>query len=428
MAAGSAKNSSVSTRLGNKLQVIELADINNQHISTLNTSGWIADLVNTGKTHLLDELFQSVISPTDKVRTYLGKPVSIDFFKDPNYWYDYELNLDIFAASEKLGIDPISLGKCTVYNNLYSKGSVILSIVNMIGIGPALQGVQRVNGKYNKSKTVKISQVSDTGGVVELHYQPGFSHTPYLTKQNIGCYLAVLEYLQYQNVTFSILTDQFYPDVPTGYSRIQFHWQKRFFFNRLLDPITDFLADKVFGRYIRTNKCLHKYHANLIQNYEYQLSIKENLLSDIEQTHANQLEQQQRVIDMQSQQLIEAQAELNSAHQQEKHKIECWFEEHVSKQSIKASDLASYIGMSESVMNRKIKLFFGSSFKKMLVAKRIAEAKQMLISKSPTQTAYSTGFRTPSHFSEVFKKEVGSTPSEFANQSHEAIKPNVEIR
>lgn len=200
--------------------IVELSDASNQHISTLNTSGWITLLIETDKSRLVTQIFNHLLEEQDTKRTYLGSPITIDFLKDPNYWIDYELNLKIFQNFEKYGLDPIELGKATVIKTLSNRGSIILSIVNLVGLGPTLNGVQKVNEKYNQSKIAKVSEVTSTSGIVELFYLTGFSHFKYVTMHNIGCYLAVLEYLQYEEVNYHIEVDRYSNDSECGQGEI----------------------------------------------------------------------------------------------------------------------------------------------------------------------------------------------------------------
>tara|TARA_Y100000296_G_scaffold85955_1_gene124151 strand:+ start:2066 stop:3262 length:1197 start_codon:yes stop_codon:yes gene_type:complete len=393
--------------------IVELSDASNQHISTLNTSGWITLLMETGKSQLVTQIFNHLLEEQYIKRTYLGSPITIDFLKDPNYWIDYELNLQIFKNFEKYGLDPIELGKATVIKNLSNRGSIILSIVNLVGLGPTLNGVQKVNEKYNQSKIAKVSEVTTTSGIVELFYLTGFSHFEYVTMHNIGCYLAVLEYLQYEEVNYHIEVDRYSNDSECGYSKIRFRWKKKSKLNNFVATIKKLFADKFLEGYLRSNSYLHTYHSDLMQNYEYQLSIKEQLLREREIAHLNLVKQYKAIIADQTEELIKTKSELEKSILDSKEMIIDWFNENCENSDLKASDLSTFLSISEAKMNSKLKYMFALTFKKLLINVRIEKACALLTHKTPTEVAYTVGFKSPSHFSEVFRKEKGMTPSQF---------------
>ncbi len=396
--------------------IVELSDTSNQHISTLNTSGWISQLEKTGKSHLINQIFNELLRKQDKQRTYLGSPITIEFLKDPNYWFDYELNLQIFKRFEIYGLDPVQLGKATVSQTLNNKGSMILAVVNLVGLGRTLRGVQRVNEKYNQSKMAKVSEVTSTGGVVELFYFKGFTHFRYVTMHNIGCYLAVLEYLQYEKVSYHTEVDIFGNDLESGYSKIRFTWKKKSRLRNTVETVQKLLADKFLNKYLRSNSYLHTYHSDLMQNYEYQLSIKENLQREREAAHIALVNQYKEVIAEKNQELFKTKSELEESILESKKMIVAWLNDNCDNSNLKAVDLSNYLSISETKMNLKLKYMFSLTFKKLLINIRIERACALLTHKSPTEVAYSVGFKSPSHFSEVFKKEKGITPSQFKQE------------
>lgn len=393
--------------------IVELSDASNQHISTLNTSGWITLLMETGRSRLVTQIFNQLLEEQDIKRTYLGSPITIDFLKDPNYWIDYELNLQIFQSFEKHGLDPIELGKATVIKTLSNKGSIILSIVNLVGLGPTLSGVQKVNERYNQSKIAKVSEVTTTSGIVELFYLTGFSHFKYVTMHNIGCYIAVLEYLQYEEVNFHIEVDRYRNDSECGYSKIRFRWKGKSKLNNLMATIKKLCADNFLKDYLRSNSYLHTYHSDLMQNYEYQLSIKEQLLREREKAHLSLVKQYKEIIADQTEELIKTKSELEKSILDSKKMIIDWFNENCDNSDLKASDLSTFLSISEAKMNSKLKDMFALTFKKLLINVRIEKACALLTHKTPTEVAYTVGFKSPSHFSEVFRKEKGVTPTQF---------------
>ncbi|MCB0686605.1 MAG: helix-turn-helix transcriptional regulator [Saprospiraceae bacterium] len=68
--------------------------------------------------------------------------------------------------------------------------------------------------------------------------------------------------------------------------------------------------------------------------------------------------------------------------------------------------------MSRTHLYRKIKHYLSSSFTEILTTMRIDLAKELLHNSSLniSEIAYQVGFRDPSYFVRVFRKQTGKTP------------------
>lgn len=198
-----------------------------------------------------------------------------------------------------------------------------------------------------------------------------------------------------------------------GYSKIRFTWKRKSKLNNIIATIKKLFADSFLEDYLRSNSYLHTYHSDLMQNYEYQLSIKEQLLREREIAHLSLVKQYKEIIAEQNEELIKTKSELDKSMLDSKKMIIDWFNENCDNSDLKASDLSTFLSISEAKMNSKLKYMFALTFKKLLIHVRIEKACALLTHKTPTEVAYTVGFKSPSHFSEVFRKEKSMTPSQF---------------
>ncbi|KZX65667.1 AraC family transcriptional regulator [Vibrio sp. HI00D65] len=98
--------------------------------------------------------------------------------------------------------------------------------------------------------------------------------------------------------------------------------------------------------------------------------------------------------------------------------------------NISLDTLASYMGMSPATLKRRLSAE-DLSFSNLLKIKRIAHAATQLrtSTKSITQIAYESGFKSAAHFSTAFKTYHGKTPKDFrsliAQSQLQSVKPQV---
>jgi len=96
-------------------------------------------------------------------------------------------------------------------------------------------------------------------------------------------------------------------------------------------------------------------------------------------------------------------------------------EENMSNSKFSVSELASEIGMSHSVLYRKISALTGQTVTEFVRSIRLTKARQLLSNSHYNLSEISdmTGFSSPSYFSTCFKEKYGCAPSKFLrdNQS-----------
>jgi YesN/AraC family two-component response regulator len=94
-------------------------------------------------------------------------------------------------------------------------------------------------------------------------------------------------------------------------------------------------------------------------------------------------------------------------------------EKNISDSKFSVADFASDIGMSHSVLYRKISAVTGQTITEFIKTIRLTKAEQLLIKSNYHINKISdmTGFSSPSYFSTCFKKKHGFPPSEFDREN-----------
>lgn len=101
----------------------------------------------------------------------------------------------------------------------------------------------------------------------------------------------------------------------------------------------------------------------------------------------------------------------------------CDYIEKNFQDSVKLSDVAKLVNMSESAFSHFFKKKTGCSFIDYLNSVRIGKASQMLIdtTHSINEICYSCGFNNLSNFIRIFKKFKGPTPSEYRSKLQQIL-------
>lgn len=79
---------------------------------------------------------------------------------------------------------------------------------------------------------------------------------------------------------------------------------------------------------------------------------------------------------------------------------------------------ANALSVSENYLNRCVKAYYSKSCKQLIQENIILQSQKLMFesTKDISEIAFEMGFADPSHFSRVFKKVTGQTPSQFRNQ------------
>ena len=115
-------------------------------------------------------------------------------------------------------------------------------------------------------------------------------------------------------------------------------------------------------------------------------------------------------------------ADMPSVEEQEKtpddefaEKAKAFVQGNLTNSELSVEDLASAMGVSNSLLYLKCKKVLGMPPKKFLMEERLNMAKQLIQDPNinVTEVAYRCGFSDPKYFSKCFKKDTGVNPSEY---------------
>lgn len=398
--------------------MIELSLAENQQISTLNTSGYVNYVRKVLGEEALDGLFQGVLDDSgfSVNRVYLGRPVDIHYFLMPDNWIDNELSLQFFANLDSLGVDLLELGRAVVTERLMRKGRIVIGMIHLQGIGATFNGVQKVNALYNRTKDVTISGIQPTGGMVHLAYRKGIPHTEHVTHYNVGVYLGALDYLGYEDASYKIESNTYGDSSVLGETTVQFNWAKKSILDRLMFLIGGLMSRRIFRSYLKSSQFIHEFHGNLLEDYHFQISRKNELLKEREANYKNQLNLKNRRIADQESVISQQSKELAVYLDKFKLNAEAWLRDYACQQDVSVTDFAKHLNVTERTLNRKLTDIYGKSAKELIMEWRIERAKSLLPKMSVTAVSHSTGFNSSPVFSRAFKKATGLPPKQYADQ------------
>lgn len=134
----------------------------------------------------------------------------------------------------------------------------------------------------------------------------------------------------------------------------------------------------------------------------------------------NALAQQARLKEKLRKQLLPSSpsAEIESPNDVFLSKLYQFLEGHHTNSKLEVSEVAEAMGMSKSTLNRKLRSLLNVSALNLIKQYRLQRAVCLLESgESISAAAYSSGFESPSYFTQVFKESFGTTPSDFKKAS-----------
>ncbi|MCG8499635.1 MAG: AraC family transcriptional regulator [Firmicutes bacterium] len=86
---------------------------------------------------------------------------------------------------------------------------------------------------------------------------------------------------------------------------------------------------------------------------------------------------------------------------------------------VSMEDISKYMGFNQSYLGAVFKKVTGMTIKQMLIHIRMQKACELLLSGfSISQVSRSVGYNDPFHFSKMFKKNIGISPSQFVIEKH----------
>ena len=394
----------------------ELSLLENQHICTLNTCGYIAHIREVLGEEAVPLLFKDIFDHNGYAidRTYLGQPIGIDYFLQPDNWFDNELSLKFFSNVNDLGVDLVETGKVTVRNNLMQKNGVVLGLAQVVNMDKTFKGVNRVNALFNRTKTVGISGLSESGALLRLNYNPGFRHTEFVTKQNIGAYIAVLEFFGYREVTYRILTDECVGNSGCpGKTEIEFRWKPKGLWERIQFLLASLVSKRLMAPYLRSSRYIHDFHSTLVKDYQFQLSRKNQVLQELESRYRDELKAKDDVIASKNQLIQKQEQQLSERYLDFINVLEQWVTDCDVRKLSSVTEAAKAMNVTEKTLNRRIDAAYQKTAKQFLSEKLIERSKEMLEQHSIDEVAYKCGYASTSSYSRAFRRVTDFSPSEY---------------
>jgi AraC-like DNA-binding protein len=93
-------------------------------------------------------------------------------------------------------------------------------------------------------------------------------------------------------------------------------------------------------------------------------------------------------------------------------------EENMDASPLNVNFLATHMAVSRSTLNRKLSTLTGKSAHELIKNCRLKKAEKLLNSgRNVSETAYLTGFETPSYFIQCFKETYKITPKEYSKNN-----------
>ncbi len=121
-------------------------------------------------------------------------PVQEYHLNDFAYWVSNEFSLALFANSKKIIGDSNSLAKIAENSleHFFSKKS-ILFLSKVLDVRQISKQVARINNRFNRTKTVKLSELTPHRAVFQIHYHPNFRTTKDICNWNLGVYIGTVK-------------------------------------------------------------------------------------------------------------------------------------------------------------------------------------------------------------------------------------------
>ncbi|WP_430812680.1 MULTISPECIES: helix-turn-helix domain-containing protein [unclassified Carboxylicivirga] len=100
-------------------------------------------------------------------------------------------------------------------------------------------------------------------------------------------------------------------------------------------------------------------------------------------------------------------------------KVEQAIAQNLDNETFTVEQLARNVGLSRSMLHRKLVRLTGTNASEMISHKRLARARELLQNNEATvaETAYRVGFKNPSYFNKAFKRRYNISPGELRRRA-----------
>jgi two-component sensor histidine kinase len=175
-------------------------------------------------------------------------PVQEYHLNDSAYWVSNEFSLALFANSKKIIGDSKSLAEIGEISleHFFSKKS-ILFLSRVLGVKQISKQVAKINNRFNRTKKIKLTELTDNRAVFQIHYHPNFRTTKDICNWNLGIYIGTAKMAGGRDVrgkeTQCVLNGD-------DFCVIQLTWKKEaFFIKRLLRSVLKLITSDLIAEY-----------------------------------------------------------------------------------------------------------------------------------------------------------------------------------
>lgn len=223
----------------------------------------------------LPDLFRGILDTKTLISTnyqYLGKPLTLGYFKDVSNWYSNDINLTLFDNLTAMGIDAYNTGHYIITSAKKTHNIATIAYLQMLGTRGTISKVNQINQLYNRTKKVEIEFKADNLVCSKIFYENGCPHNKQVTRQNIGAYVAILESTGLQQVRYSVEEDDFSQN---NYTVISYAWQQTTRFSQFRWLMSKLIARLFCKGYMASEDVIRSYHQNFVTSLDLEVAEKE---------------------------------------------------------------------------------------------------------------------------------------------------------
>jgi len=259
-----------------QVSVVDIAAPQYQQISCRNTRAVINFINEQQGMALVRKAFAGILDPNTLTAThycYRGKPLDLEFFLQVENWYPYAINRQLFDNLQALNIDAFRFGYDSVRHAAKINNLAVTGLMHGFGPVGVIRKASEILELFNRTKKLSIESHEDNLAIVRVDYAPGIRHSAYVTRQNIGAYVAGLELTGAQQVKVKILEDVF--SETGGYTRLEFCWQRENLWQRLRWIGGMLISNLLARNYLKSHHPIQRYHADLVEGLQREIEAKE---------------------------------------------------------------------------------------------------------------------------------------------------------
>ena len=216
---------------------------------------------------------------TDKESPSKPIPVQEYHLRDSAYWVSYEFCLALFANAKKVFGSPHALIKAgeEAAIDYFSKTKIFISRISSTGF--VIKQAAKINSRFNKTKEVKVVELTANSATFELHYPDNFFAHKDICNWNLGVYTGIIKMTGVTDVK-----SEERQCAADGHEHCVLHvtWRRKpNFFKRLLRSIQRVVSGDLLAEYEATVNDRDQLIADLTQSEERYRALTDQSLTGI---------------------------------------------------------------------------------------------------------------------------------------------------